>query len=73
MPLTFERQKEKDKIEKIIQDELIKEKSEYWLDLLEQESVPCARVNNIEQALKDEQVTHRNMLVDVPSSRWRFS
>jgi len=62
---TFERQKAKDKIEKILQDELIKEKSEYWLDLLEQESVPCARVNNIEQALSDEQVTHRNMVVDV--------
>ena len=63
---TFERQKAKDKIEKILQDELVKEKSEYWLDLLEQESVPCARVNNIEQALSDEQVTHRNMVVDVP-------
>ena len=62
---TFERQKAKDKIEKILQDELIKEKSEYWLNLLEQESVPCARVNNIEQALNDEQVTHRNMVVDV--------
>jgi crotonobetainyl-CoA:carnitine CoA-transferase CaiB-like acyl-CoA transferase len=62
---TFERQKAKDKIEKILQDELIKEKSEYWLDLLEQESIPCARVNNIEQALNDEQVTHRHMVVDV--------
>ena len=62
---TFERQKAKDKIEKILQDDLIKEKSEYWLNLLEQESVPCARVNNIEQALNDEQVTHRNMVVDV--------
>ena len=49
-----------------MQGELIKEKSEYWLGLLEQESVPCARVNNIEQALNDEQVTYRNMLVDVP-------
>ncbi|MDA9307204.1 CoA transferase [Gammaproteobacteria bacterium] len=62
---TFERQKAKDKIEKILQDELNKEKSEYWLNLLEKESVPCARVNNIEQALNDEQVTHRNMVVDV--------
>jgi len=62
----YERQKDKDKLEKIIQDELIKEKSDYWLNLLEKESVPCARVNNIEQALNDEQVRHRNMLVDVP-------
>ena len=62
----YERQKDKDKLEKIIQQELIKEKSDYWLNLLEKESVPCARVNNIEQALNDEQVRHRNMLVDVP-------
>ena len=34
--------------------------------LLEEEAVPCARVNNIEQALNDQQVQHRNMLVDVP-------
>jgi CoA:oxalate CoA-transferase len=62
----YERQKDKDKLEKIIQQELIKEKSDYWLNLLEKESVPCARVNNIEQAINDEQVRHRNMLVDVP-------
>ena len=62
----IERQKDKEKIERVLQGELIKEKSDYWLDLLEQESVPCARVNNIEQAINDEQVTHRNMLVDVP-------
>ena len=62
----LERQKDKEKIEKIMQNELIKEKSAYWLDLLEKESVPCARVNNIEQAINDEQVQHRNMLVDVP-------
>jgi CoA:oxalate CoA-transferase len=62
----YERQKDKDKLEKIIQQELIKEKSDYWLNLLEKESVPCARVNNIEQAINDEQVRHRNMLVAVP-------
>lgn len=62
----YERQKDKDKLEKIIQEELIKEKSDYWLNLLEKESVPCARVNNIEQAINDEQIRHRNMLVDVP-------
>ena len=62
----YERQQDKVKLEKIIQDELVKEKSDYWLNLLEKESVPCARVNNIEQAINDEQVRHRNMLVDVP-------
>ena len=28
--------------------------------------MPCARVNNLEQAIHDEQAQHRNMLVDVP-------
>ena len=61
----FERQKDKKEIEKIIQKELLNESSEYWLDQLKKESVPCARVNNIEQAINDEQVQYRNMLVDV--------
>ena len=63
---TVERQKDKKKLEAIIQTELLKENSDYWLTELEKESVPCARVNNLEQAINDVQVQHRNMLVDVP-------
>ena len=62
---TFERQKDKKEIEKIIQKELLNESSEYWLNQLKNESVPCARVNNLEQAINDEQVQYRNMLVEV--------
>jgi len=62
---TFERQKDKKEIEKIIQKELLNESSEYWLNQLKNESVPCARVNNLEQAINDEQIQYRNMLVDV--------
>ena len=61
----FERQKNKEKIERILQKELLNESSEYWLNELEKESVPCARVNNLEQAMNDEQIQYRNMLVDV--------
>ena len=61
----FERQKNKEKIESILQKELLNESSEYWLNELEKESVPCARVNNLEQAMNDEQIQYRNMLVDV--------
>jgi len=61
----FERQKNKEKIERILQKELLSESSEYWLNELEKESVPCARVNNLEQAMNDEQIQYRNMLVDV--------
>ena len=60
-----ERQLDKEKIEAILQDELLTNDSTYWLHKLEAESVPCARVNNLQQALNDEQVQHRNMLVEV--------
>ncbi|MDA8925608.1 CoA transferase [Gammaproteobacteria bacterium] len=62
----YERQKDKEKLEKIMQEELLKEPSDYWLKRLEAESVPCARVNNLEQAINDEQINYRNMMVDVP-------
>jgi len=62
----YERQKDKEKLEKIMQAELLKERSDYWLTRLEAESVPCARVNNLEQAINDEQINYRNMMVDVP-------
>jgi len=62
----YERQKDKEKLEKIMQVELLKEPSDYWLNRLEAESVPCARVNNLEQAINDEQINYRNMMVDVP-------
>ncbi len=37
----------------------------YWLDKLQTARVPCAPVNNLQQALNDEQVLFRNMVVDV--------
>lgn len=62
----FERQKDKEKIAAIIQKELSEETSQHWLHELEKESVPCARVNNLEQAINDEQIQYRKMIVDVP-------
>ena len=59
------RQADKAKLESIIQGELKKHKSEHWLKKLKQEKIPCARVNNLKQALNDEQIIYRNMMVDV--------
>ncbi|TQV82674.1 CoA transferase [Exilibacterium tricleocarpae] len=39
--------------------------SAYWLEQLEAMRIPCAPVNNFEQALSDEQVRYRNMVVDL--------
>ncbi|MEP4889335.1 MAG: CoA transferase [Aliiglaciecola sp.] len=39
--------------------------SAYWIEQLEAKRIPCAPVNNLSQALSDEQVLHRNMVVDL--------
>jgi crotonobetainyl-CoA:carnitine CoA-transferase CaiB-like acyl-CoA transferase len=39
--------------------------SEYWLGKLEEKRIPCAPVNRFSQALNDEQVRHRNMVIDL--------
>ena len=44
---------------------LITQTAEYWLEKLEKLRIPCARVNNIPQAINDPQVRARNMVVNV--------
>ncbi|WP_026376558.1 CaiB/BaiF CoA transferase family protein [Aestuariibacter salexigens] len=39
--------------------------SAYWIAQLEAKRIPCAPVNKFSQALSDEQVLHRNMVVDL--------
>ena len=38
---------------------------EHWRELLEKERIPCAPVNTISQAMQDEQIQHRNMVIDL--------
>jgi crotonobetainyl-CoA:carnitine CoA-transferase CaiB-like acyl-CoA transferase len=37
----------------------------YWLDKMQAKRIPCAPVNNLAQALADEQILARNMVVEV--------
>jgi CoA:oxalate CoA-transferase len=39
--------------------------SNYWLQRLNEKRIPCARVNNFGEALNDEQVLSRNMVIDL--------
>ena len=39
--------------------------SAYWLEQLEAKRIPCAKVNRFSEALSDEQVLSRNMVVDL--------
>ena len=55
--------------QKFIESELNKklstETSEHWINALNSAKVPCAPINSFSQALSDEQVIHRNMVVEV--------
>ena len=47
-------------------DQVLREQSSaYWLGRLEEQRIPCAPVNRFSQALSDEQVRHRNMVVEL--------
>ena len=37
----------------------------HWLQVMSEKRIPCAPVNKFSQALADEQVLHRNMVVDI--------
>ena len=39
--------------------------SDYWLEKLQAKRIPCAKVNRFGEALSDEQVLSRNMVVDL--------
>ena len=45
---------------------LSKNTCDHWLQQLEEKRIPCAPVNKLSQALRDPQVQHRNMVVDLP-------
>lgn len=52
-------------IEALVQEKLLTQPAAFWLAELEKARVPCARVNNVAQALADPQIQHRNMVVEV--------
>ena len=56
---------EKQLIEARITAVLADQDADYWLQRLEQANIPCARVNNMAQAMRDPQVLARNMIVDI--------
>ena len=59
------RLKEKAYIEERINNILINQRAGYWLQKLENARIPCARVNNVSQAMSDPQIIARNMVVDL--------
>jgi len=56
---------DKEFIDGVIERELMTNTAEYWLAKLRGARIPCAPVNDFEQALDDPQIRARNMVVDV--------
>ena len=38
--------------------------SKYWIKLFRKNKVPCSKINNVEDILKDPQIKNRNMILD---------
>ncbi len=55
----------RDMISEKLNDVLSKKSAAHWIAELEAKRIPCAPVNKFSQALNDEQVLHRNMVVDI--------
>ena len=56
---------DRDRINSIVQEELLRDTAENWLERLQAARIPCAPVNDFGQALSDRQVRARNMVVEI--------
>ena len=57
---------DRERIDAIVQDEMLKGTAQHWLARLREARIPCAPVNDFAQALSDPQVLARDMVIDVP-------
>ena len=62
---SIERLKNQVFIENELNKVLSTQTSDHWIDKLNKAKVPCAPINKFSDALNDEQVKHRNMIVEV--------
>ena len=62
---SVDRLKNQEFIESELNKILLTKPSEYWIKALNSAKVPCGPINTFSQALSDEQVLYRNMVVEV--------
>ena len=62
---SVDRLKNQEFIESELNKILSTKSSEFWIQALNNAKVPCGPINTFSQALTDEQVIHRNMVVEV--------
>lgn len=54
----------------LLEEKFMSATSEHWLGILREAGVPCAPVNTVEQALKDEHTMARDLVVETEHPRW---
>jgi len=57
---------DRERIDAIVQEELLKGTAQDWLARLREARIPCGPVNDFAQALTDPQVLARDMVIEVP-------
>jgi len=57
---------DRERIDAIVQEELLKGSAQDWLQRLRDARIPCGPVNDFAQALSDPQVLARDMVIEVP-------
>ena len=62
---SIDRLKNQDFIEAQLNKVLSTKTSDFWVHALNDAKVPCGPINSFSQALNDEQIQHRNMIVEV--------
>jgi crotonobetainyl-CoA:carnitine CoA-transferase CaiB-like acyl-CoA transferase len=60
-----ERVKHADELGALVGQVFAERPSNVWLELLQDADIPSARINRLDQALADEQVQHRNMVISI--------
>ncbi|WP_126427816.1 CaiB/BaiF CoA transferase family protein [Brevibacillus marinus] len=53
-----------DELEAIIQEIIIREDSQYWLEKLDQAGIPCGPIYRYDETLNDEHIRAREMVID---------
>ena len=56
---------DREMINRLLNETLSQQSSEYWIEKLEAARIPCAPVNKFSQALNDQQVQFRNMVIEL--------
>jgi len=60
-----DRLRSRDVLEPILEEAFLARSADEWVDLLEEAGIPVAPVNTLDRALRDPQVCHRGMVLDL--------